>query len=181
MVATIESLPYGTPRHGKTIIDGLRSHDGSLSRDAIIRAIPYNESFLFIDRITHLDEKSVVAELDVHADLPYLRGHFVDFPVMPGALMAEGVGQAGSLLIRYNLENPATKDILICRIEDARFKSHVVPGSTLTYQVTLGSMNRALARLSGEASIGARKIALFKMIVAIVDKETFRASNPDDL
>jgi len=181
MVASVESLQRGSSRQGKALIDALRSSDGSLPREAITSVIPYNESFLFVDRITHLDEKSVVAELDVHEDLPYLNGHFVHFPVMPGALMAEGVGQAGSLLVRYRLEDPATKDILICRIEDARFKSHVVPGSVLRYNVNLGNMNRALARLSGEAWVGSRKIAMFKMIVAIVDRDAFCATDPDSL
>ncbi len=181
MVASVESLQCGSVRQGKAIIDALRSRDGGLTKQAITKIIPYNESFLFVDRVERLDEKSIVAELEVQPDLPYLGGHFVHFPIMPGALMAEGIGQAGSILVRYNLDDPGTKDILICRIEDARFKSHVTPGSTLTYRVQLGNMNRALARLNGEISVGARKVALFKMIVAIVDRETFCALDPETL
>lgn len=165
---------------GKEKIDKLRGVDGSLERDAILQIIPYQDPFLFIDRVTLLDESNIVSEYYVHEALPALRGHFVGFPVMPGALMAEGAGQAGSLLLRYNLDDPDSKDILICRIEDARFRSHVSPGTLLTYRLKLGNCNRVLARLQGEVLDGDLKVASFKMMMAMVDREIIRPEAPVD-
>lgn len=161
-------------KSGKQKIDQLRQADGCLTRDAILKIIPYQDPFVFVDQVNYLDESSIESEYYVREDLQALQGHFVGFPVMPGALMAEGAGQTGSILLRYKLEDPDSKDILICRIEDARFRSHVIPNTLLTYRLRLGNANRMLARLQGEVFDAEQKVASFKMMMAIVDRDVLR-------
>ena len=105
-----------------------------------------------------------------------LQGHFVGFPIIPGALITEGFGQAGTILIRYNLEDHLTKDILVCRIEDARFLSPAFPGDTITYIVRLSTMNHRAARLEGNAMVKGEKISTYRMVMGIVDRSAFRNS-----
>src|SRR3989338_1970464 len=68
----------------------LKNADGGINADNIKKIIPYDEHFLFIDRVISLTSSSIVAEKDVTGKEDFLKGHFVGFPIMPGALTGEG-------------------------------------------------------------------------------------------
>ncbi len=104
-------------------IDECKNEAGEILRDDIKKIIPYQDPFLFIDKVTKLDKKSIIAEKTVREDEDYLKGHFVDFPIMPGALIFEGLGQAATLLIRYNIPDHEKKDVLAYKIRSAKFFS----------------------------------------------------------
>jgi 3-hydroxyacyl-[acyl-carrier-protein] dehydratase len=54
-----------------------------------IRAIlPHRYPFLLVDRIVELEADRVVGIKNVTANEPFFQGHFPDFPVMPGVLIA---------------------------------------------------------------------------------------------
>ena len=68
-------------------IDQFKESNGEIGRDNIKKIIPYEDPFLMIDRVLALDKKRIVAIKDVKADEAYFKGHFKDFPIMPGALI----------------------------------------------------------------------------------------------
>ncbi len=155
-------------------IDRLRDPAGALDRTALLSILPYGEEFLFMDAVSRLDPESVEASFRIPEDAPYLRAHFRDLPVMPGALVAEGCAQAGTLLVRYNLEDHTTKVVLGIQIERARFPAPALPGEALLYQVRLTALDSRAARLEGEARTAERRIATLRVVVGIMDGETFR-------
>lgn len=156
---------------GRELIDGLRSADGSLDRAAIRAILPYGDDFLFVDGASRLDASRVEAFFDVPQDAPWLRSHFVDLPVMPGVLVGEGLAQAGTLAVRYNLDQPDRYHILAYQIETARFMAPTLPGDRLTFEVELRNMSRRAARLEGEARIGERPVCTARVVVGIVERE----------
>ena len=157
-------------------IDRLRDADGGLSRPALRKLLPYGDAFLFLDRVTHLDADEIEATYRVPADSPYLAAHFVGFPVMPAALIAEGFAQAASLLVRYNLEEPDQKEILALQIERAVFAAPVFPGDDLRFAAHLMTKDSRAALVEGEARVGGKRAAKFRIVLAIVDREAFRNS-----
>ena len=86
-------------------IDQFKEENGEIGIEGIKKIIPYDEHFLMIDRVLSIDKKNIVATKKVREDEEYLKGHFKDFPIMPGALIVEGIGQAATMLVRYNIEN----------------------------------------------------------------------------
>lgn len=159
---------------GKAPIDGLRGPDRGLSREAIKRILPYGEDFLFLDRVSVLSDREIEASYRVPEDSAILRAHFVHFPIMPAALLAEGCAQAGTLLVRYNLPDPGEKEIVGLQIESARFLSPARPGDTLTYRARLANMDSRAARVEGRIRIGERPVAKARMVLGIVDRQAFR-------
>jgi len=155
-------------------IDRLRRPDGTLDRAAIRRILPYGDDFLFVDRVEHLDSERVRASFAIPVDSPYLRSHFVDLPVMPGVLIGEGLAQAGSLIVRYNLREPDERHVLGLEIERARFLAPARPGETLIYNVEIGAANRRAARLEGDVRVGTRRVCQARLTVAIVERAVFR-------
>ena len=159
---------------GKTRIDRLRDDDGGLDRPAIRAILPYGDEFSFVDRVTRLTEEDVETVFRIPDRAPYLDGHFRGLAVMPGALMSEAFAQAGSILVRYNLESTAETDIVGHHVESARFLSPALPGELLRFRVRLKTMSRRAARLEGEVAVGERKIGRMRVVVAIVKREELR-------
>lgn len=85
------------------------SHRLNLGREEIIKIIPHRDPFLLLDRITGIDlsEELIIGNRNLRAADPVFRGHFPEYPVYPGALEVEMIGQLG-LCLYYFLENQTT-------------------------------------------------------------------------
>ena len=160
---------------GKTLIGRLLDADGCLDRGAIHSLLPYGDEFLFVDRVTRLDEVEVEAWYRIPADAPFLRAHFRGLPVMPGTLIGEGMAQAGTVLVRYHLEDPEDKHVLALEVERMRFLEPALPGETLQFHVQLVTMSRRAARLRGSARVAQRLVGEGRVVVGIVEREVLRA------
>lgn len=160
---------------GKSLIDPLKGSDGQLDRRALRTILPYGDDFLFVDSVTHLTDREVEATFRIPPDSPYVQSHFVGLPLMPGALICEGLAQAGTVIVRYNLESPADKDILAFQVESARFPAAALPGEQLRYRVHLQTMSRRAARLEGEAEVDKRTVCKARVVVGITDRKDFEA------
>lgn len=156
-------------------IDRLRDNDGRLDREAVRSVLPYGEDFLFVDGVDRLTEDEIEARYTIPESSTYLRSHFTGLPLMPGVLVGEGMAQAGTVLVRYNLENHETKDLLAFQIEAARFPAPAQPGDTLSYRVRLTKLRRRVARLEGEAAVGDRVVCKARIVLGIVEREELRA------
>jgi len=157
-------------------IDSLKNEKGEIEKENIKKIIPYKEPFLFIEKVLHLDKKKIIAVRRIRKDEEFLSGHFVNFPIMPGALIIEGMGQAGTLLVRYNLEDHTKKDVLAYQIKNAKFKYPSFPGQELKYEIELKKIKEKGALLKGRVFLDndPRFIAEAKLVLAIVDKDSFR-------
>lgn len=160
---------------GRELIDPLRGSDGHLDRRALRTILPYGDDFLFVDSVTRLTDREAEATFRIPPDSPYVQSHFVGLPLMPGALICEGLAQAGTVIVRYNLESPADKDILAFQVESARFPAAALPGDNLRYRVRLHTMSNRAARLEGEAEVDDRLVCKARVVVGITDREALVA------
>lgn len=102
----------------------------------ILAHLPHRPPFLWLDRVVDITETSIRAEKVLETDLDIFRGHYPDYPLMPGVLLCEAVFQAGALLIGQNLQaGEGTEQQggvpVLTRILGAKFKREVRPGDTL--------------------------------------------------
>lgn len=153
--------------------DSVRDANGGIGRAGLEEILPYGDEFLFVDRVSRLTSEEVEAGFRIPDQSSYLDSHFVGLPIMPGVLVGEGLAQAGSLIVRYNLPRPHDHHVLGLAIEQARFHAPARPGETLSYQVRLAASSRRSARLEGEVTVGARRICQARIVVAIVEKGAF--------
>jgi len=65
----------------------------------------------------------------------HLHDHFPDYPMIPNALVIEGIAQTGGLLV-CEQHNFAVK-VVLAKIPKARFHCEAVPGDVLTYTTTI--------------------------------------------
>ncbi|MBW2979847.1 3-hydroxyacyl-ACP dehydratase FabZ [Candidatus Woesearchaeota archaeon] len=156
-------------------IDDLKDEKGCLDMNALKQIIPYEYPFLMIDRVEILEKNKIVAIKNVTANEEFFKGHFAGFPIMPGALIVEGMGQAGTLLVRYNLENHYEKDVLAYKIREAKFKEPVFPGMQIKYELALMGQDERGAMLTAVASVNGKEVAEAQMMLAVVSRRDFRS------
>ena len=156
-------------------IDKFKDSKGEIDVNGIKQIIPYDEPFLFIDRVLKLNKKNIVTIKEVRAEENCFKGHFKGFPIMPGALIVEGLGQAATMLVRYNIPNHEEKDILAYKIRSAKFFRPTFPGHTLRFEAKLIFMFRNIAFVNGNVFRKDKLVSKVKMILAIVNKKSFRS------
>ncbi|MBI2576404.1 3-hydroxyacyl-[acyl-carrier-protein] dehydratase FabZ [Candidatus Woesearchaeota archaeon] len=158
-------------------IDELKNSKGEIDAAGIMQIIPYNEHFLMIDRVISVDKDKIVAEKFADPQADFFKGHFAGFPIMPGALIVEGMGQAGTLLVRYTIEGHEKKDVLAYKISEAKFSAPTFPGDTLRYEIKLLGKDDRGALLAATATVKGKPVAEARMMLAVVEKESFRAKS----
>ena len=156
-------------------INELKNDKGEIDTEGIKKIIPYQEPFLFIDRVLKLTNTNIVASKDLTGKEDFFRGHFVDFPIMPGALTVEGLGQAATLLARSNIANHQEKDVLAYRLKEVKFMAPVLPPAKLRYEVELIAQDERGAIMKGNAFVKEELVAEGFLMLAIVNKEEFRS------
>ncbi len=61
----------------------------------ILRLIPFQPPFRFIDEITYLDSNRIEGNFFLKEDFDFYKGHFPGFPVTPGVILTEIMAQTG--------------------------------------------------------------------------------------
>lgn len=155
-------------------IDSLKNKNGEIEREDIKKIIPYEDPFLMIDKIIYLDKKKIIAIKDVKSNESWTKGHFVNFPIMPGALIIEALGQAATLLVRYNLENHENYDVLAYKIGSAKFFRPTFPGHRLRFEAKLLFRTKKISYIRGRVFRKEKLVSKSNIVLAVVDKRLFR-------
>lgn len=79
-----------------------------MSRDEILRKLPYTEPFLFVDRLEEISESGVAGSYTFAEDAFFYRGHFREAPVTPGVILTECMAQIGVVCLGILLIGDST-------------------------------------------------------------------------
>ena len=118
--------------------------------------IPHREPFLFVDRVTELAERRIVATRLFRADEPFFRGHFPQRAVVPGVLLIEGLAQT---MAYFALCQQAKAQVFLVGVDRARFRSIVEPGQEVTYEVEIGESRFGMLTGRGRAKRDGSRVA----------------------
>src|SRR3989338_709306 len=156
-------------------INELKNDKGEINSEGIKKIIPYDYPFLFIDKVLSLSNSRVVAVKELTGKEDFFKGHFVDFPIMPGALTVEGMGQAATLLARSNIHNHHEKDVLAYKLKEVKFMAPVLPPAQVRFEIEMIAQDERGAILQGKAFAKEELVAEALLMLAIVNKAEFRA------
>src|SRR6201997_2643672 len=105
--------------------------------------------WVWIDRFLEFHSgKSARAVKNLSLAEDHFAEHFPGFPVMPAALILEGLAQTGGILVghAHNFE----KNVVLAKMA-AKFHRDASAGEQLTYTTTLLDLNDTGARVAGTA------------------------------
>lgn len=156
-------------------INQLKNDKGEIDTEGVKKIIPYDKPFLFIDMVISLSNNRIVAVKTLSEKDDFFKGHFVGFPIMPGALTVEGLGQAATLLARNNIPNHHEKDVLAYKLKEVKFMAPILPGDQIRFEVDLVAQDERGAIAQGKAFVKESLAAEALLMLAIVNKAEFRA------
>lgn len=144
--------------------------------EGIKKLLPHRYPFLLIDKIIHVDKKTVIGVKNVTINEEFFNGHFPGNPVMPGVLQIEAMAQTGGILVLQEVSNPEDYDTYFLKIDKAKFKAKVVPGDTIIFKLELLSpVRRGLVEMKGSAFVGNKLVAEAELMAQIVDRKKLAA------
>jgi beta-hydroxyacyl-ACP dehydratase FabZ len=142
-----------------------------LDSQAIQELLPHRYPFLLVDRIIELvPRERIVGIKQVTINEPFFQGHFPGAAVMPGVLVIEALAQVGAVLALREIEDRDKKLVLFTGIREARFRRPVVPGDTLTLEVTALRIGSKVQRMRGEAKVDGQLVADADIMSVIADR-----------
>jgi 3-hydroxyacyl-[acyl-carrier-protein] dehydratase len=134
--------------------------------------------FLLVDRIVSLTPgQSVVAMRTIPADDDYFEDHFPGFPVVPGVLLTESMGQAAAKCL--DAERLPRGKAMLARIVSATFRQWVRPGDVLELHATIVANEERFATAECEASVAGVSVAKAKLLFSFLSLESFAAEFRD--
>ncbi|MBR0575297.1 3-hydroxyacyl-ACP dehydratase FabZ [Proteiniclasticum sp. BAD-10] len=124
-----------------------------LDINEIMKVLPHRPPFLLIDRILEVESgKRCKALKNVTYNEEFFKGHYPEYPVMPGVLIVEAMAQTGAYGI-LTMEGNAGKTPLFGGMNNVKFRRQVVPGDTLILEVTIDKMRASFGKGTGKAYV----------------------------
>ena len=132
----------------------------ALDIDRIRTLLPHREPFLFLERLAEIvPGESAVGYKAVSYNEPHFRGHFPDYPVMPGVLILEALAQTAGALVMYTLGVETSDRVYFLGVDKARFRKPVRPGDMLRMPVKALQKRGPVWRFAGQAFVGSQLCA----------------------
>ena len=135
--------------------------------------------FLFVDRILRLEPgRTIEAERVFPGDLDFFRDHFPGFPVVPGVLLTEMMGQAAAMCL--NAENPekGRGRAILAQIRSASFRDWVRPDELISIKAEIRTSRPELATAVCSAEVRGSKVSTGRPAVHFFAEGAVRRRRP---
>jgi len=87
---------------------------------------------------------------------PILHDHFPDYPILPGALIIEGLAQLAGLILEVTFNKSDEKIVraILVQVDKMKFYKPTGPGELLQYEARIDSLMEDAGRVSVTATSG---------------------------
>jgi 3-hydroxyacyl-[acyl-carrier-protein] dehydratase len=127
-----------------------KKHDYTpLENYTIEELLPHRAPFLFIDRILEASAKHIVAEQTFLGSTDFFKGHFPDYPIVPGVILIETLAQCGGAgLVAAGVMSRGDR-FFLASVHNAKFRRPVFPNELLRIEVDVKKCTPRLVKQSG--------------------------------
>ena len=116
--------------------------------------LPHREPFLFVDEITKADEKRIVAKRVFTENEFFFRGHFPEYPVVPGVILIETMAQSGGAGLQKLKALAARGLFFLAAVDKVKFRRQVRPGEELRSEIENLKVSQNMIKQSGKGYVG---------------------------
>ena len=133
----------------------------ALTTTEIMKIIPHRHPILLIDKVEdYVPGEYAIAYKNFTYDEYFFRGHFPEYPIVPGVITVEALAQTGAVAI-LSKEDFKGKIAVFAGIDNCKFKAAIVPGDTVRLETRITAvkgpvgLGEAVATVDGKVAVKA--------------------------
>ncbi len=136
-----------------------------MNREEIKERIPHREPMLLVDSSEKVGD-SVISYYTIRENEFFTRGHFPDYPVVPGVILCEIMAQGSFPLIPE--EDLQSNLALYAGLDCVKFKSSVFPGDTVVTKASLEARKGPLVIINAKGYVAEKLCCTAKLTIMLV-------------
>jgi UDP-3-O-[3-hydroxymyristoyl] N-acetylglucosamine deacetylase/3-hydroxyacyl-[acyl-carrier-protein] dehydratase len=141
-----------------------------LGLEEIQGIIPHRPPFLFVDKIFMSENMTkAVGFKNLTINEEYFRGHFPNYPIMPGVLIIESMAQTSCVLFLARSELRKKLPYFMA-IREVKFRKPVFPGDQLQVEVEVTRARVRGGKIQGRAYVRNELVAEAEFMFSLVDR-----------
>jgi len=116
--------------------------------------LPHREPFLFVDEIVEATNEKIIAKRTFTDKEYFFKGHFPEYPVVPGVILAETMAQSGGAGLRKLGIISADGLFFFATLDKVKFRRQVRPGDTVRCEIENLRISAKMIKQRGKAYVG---------------------------
>ena len=116
--------------------------------------LPHREPFLFVDEIVEASKEKIVAKHVFTEKEFFFKGHFPEYPVVPGVVLIETMAQSGGAGLRKIGVIGADGLFFLATVDKVKFRRQVRPGDEVRSEIENLRISPKMIKQAGKAFVG---------------------------
>lgn len=116
--------------------------------------LPHRKPFLFVDTIESYDDNGCVCTRKFTDEDFFFKGHFPEYPVVPGVILIETMAQGGGAALSLQKKFEEGSLFFLATVDKVKFRHQVRPGDTVRMEVTNLRATPHMVKQAGKAYVG---------------------------
>lgn len=134
--------------------------------------LPHREPFLFVDELLDVSDEKITATRIYTSAEPFFKGHFPQYPVVPGVVLVETMAQCGGAGVRQAGKLPDDKLFFLATIDKVKFRRQVRPDEKVRFEIQNNRLSSRMIKQSGAAFVGDELAAEAEWMCLVGDAPT---------
>jgi len=122
-------------------------------KDEIEKLLPHRDPFLFVDEIIEASKEKITAKRLFNENEYFFKGHFPEYPVVPGVILVETMAQSGGAGLRKLgiLSDDAL--FFFATVDKVKFRRQVRPGDEVRLEIEILRVSPKMIKQRGTAYV----------------------------
>ncbi|MCL2808742.1 MAG: 3-hydroxyacyl-ACP dehydratase FabZ [Treponema sp.] len=120
----------------------------------IEKLLPHREPFLFVDEIVEASNEKIVAKHVFAESEFFFKGHFPEYPVVPGVILVETMAQSGGAGLRKLGVMGDGSLFFLATVDKVKFRRQVRPNDEVRSEITNLRVSPKMIKQQGKAYVG---------------------------
>ena len=116
--------------------------------------LPHREPFLFVDEIIETSKEKIIAKHVFTNNEFFFKGHFPEYPVVPGVILVETMAQSGGAGLRKLGILGGGALFFLATIDSVKFRRQVRPGDEVRCEIENLRISERMIKQQGKAYVG---------------------------
>jgi 3-hydroxyacyl-[acyl-carrier-protein] dehydratase len=116
--------------------------------------LPHRAPFLFVDEIVEAEAEKIIARHVFTESEFFFKGHFPQYPVVPGVILVETMAQSGGAGLRKTGVLGGDALFFLASVDKVKFRRQVRPGEEVRSEITNLRVSAKMIKQAGKAYVG---------------------------